>query len=110
MLVYMKDRIIPVKIQDVAYFYSSNERVVVGTRKGEEMPLDKTLDAVMGMLSEDDFFRANRQFVIARDAIEYVSVWFGNRLSVTLSVATPEKIVVSKAKVAEFKKWMSGMS
>ena len=108
-LVYVKDRIIPLRVQDIAYIYSSNEKVEIGTLKGEVLPFDKTLDHIMAQLPTGDFFRANRQFIISRDAVEDISVWFGSRLSVNLTVAVPEKIVVSKARVPEFKRWISGM-
>lgn len=108
-LVYVKDRIIPLRVQDIAYIYSSNEKVEIGTLKGEVLPFDRTLDHVMAQLPADAFFRANRQFIISRDAVEDISVWFGNRLSVNLSVSVPEKIVVSKARVPEFKRWISGV-
>ena len=108
-LVYVKDRIIPLKTEDIAYLYSSNEKVAVCTLKGEHFPFDRTLDAVMAQLPEEGFFRANRQFVISREAIADISVWFGNRLSVNLSVEVPEKVVISKARVPEFKRWISGI-
>ena len=108
-LVYVKDRIIPLKTEDIAYLYSSNEKDAVCTLKGEHFPFDRTLDAVMAQLPEEGFFRANRQFVISREAIADISVWFGNRLSVNLSVEVPEKVVISKARVPEFKRWISGI-
>jgi two-component system LytT family response regulator len=40
-------------------------------------------------------------------AIKDVSIWFGNKLSINLNVEVPEKIIVSKARVAEFKHWFS---
>ena len=58
-LVYVKDRIIPLKTEDIAYLYSSNEKVAVCTLKGEHFPFDRTLDAVMAQLPEEGFFRAN---------------------------------------------------
>ena len=33
-------------------------------------------------------------------------MWFGSRLSLHLTVDTPERIVISKARVPEFKAWM----
>ena len=48
-----------------------------------------------------------RQFVISRSAVKDVSVWFGNKLAINLIMDTPEKIIVSKARVAEFKHWFS---
>ena len=34
-----------------------------------------------------------------------ISVWFDSKLSVNLSGAIPEKIIVSRARVSEFKDW-----
>lgn len=108
LLIHVKDRIIPLKTDDIAYCYSSNEKVTVCTLKGDMLPYEKTLENIAALLPENNFFRANRQFVISREAIEDISVWFGNRLSVNLCVDVPEKIVISKARVPEFKKWISG--
>ena len=58
------------------------------------------------MLSPAKFYRANRQFIISREAVADISVWFGSRLAVNLKVETPEKIIVSKARVPEFKQWL----
>ena len=69
-------------------------------------PLDRTLEALQGLLPEADFFRANRQFIVARSAVREIVVWFGSRLSLTLQVPTPERIVISKARVPEFKQWL----
>ena len=59
----------------------------------------------MAELDPNVFFRANRQFIIAHKAIKDISIWFGSKLSVNLRVAVPEKIIVSKARVPEFKAW-----
>ena len=47
-------------------------------------------------------------FIISRDAVNDISVWFGSRLALNLSVSTPERIVISKARVPKFKKWLTG--
>lgn len=108
-LIHVKDRIIPLKTEEIAYFYSSNEKVTICTFKGVSFPFDKTLETIMTQLPENDFFRANRQFIIARGAIEDITIWFGNRLSINTTTPAPEKIVISKARVPEFKRWISGM-
>lgn len=107
-LVYVKDRIVPVKPEDIAYLYSSNERVVLCTVKGDTFPFDKTLDWALDQLPANLFFRANRQFIISREVIGDISLWFGSKLSVNLTVPVPEKVVVSKARVPEFKRWLAG--
>jgi two-component system LytT family response regulator len=37
-----------------------------------------------------------------------MSIWFGNKLSVNLKIPITEKIIISKARVKEFKQWISG--
>ena len=70
--------------------------------------MDNTLDELEGILNPEIFFRANRQFIISRKAIKDIDLWFNNRLSVNLKVSVPEKILVSKARVPEFKSWFGG--
>ena len=65
------------------------------------------LDDLLEQLDPTQFFRANRQYIVSRGAIKDVSIWFGNKLAINLYVETPEKIIVSKARVAEFKVWFT---
>jgi two-component system LytT family response regulator len=108
-LVHYKDKIIPLNIDDVAYFYISNERVTAVTLSSERYNIDRTLESLQATLPDDEFFRANRQFIIARKAVKDIAVWFGSRLSLNLSVETPEKIIISKARVPEFKQWLTSV-
>lgn len=105
-LVHVRDRIIPLDRDRIAYCYTSNERVTACDYDGAVYPLDKTLEALEALLPAEDFFRANRQFIVARRAVKEIVVWFGSRLSLHLTVDTPERIVISKARVPEFKAWM----
>lgn len=105
-LVRMRDRIIPLQRDRIAYCYTSNEKVTACDFDGETYPLDKTLEALQALLPERDFFRANRQFIVARRAVKEIAVWFGSRLTLHLTVDTPERIVISKARVPEFKTWL----
>lgn len=108
-LAYVKDRIVPLKTEEIAYCYTTNEKVTATLYSGQSFPMDKSLDSLLSLLPENDFFRANRQFIIARKAIADISVWFGSRLAVNLSVDVPERIIISKARVPEFKRWISGV-
>ena len=105
-LVRVRDRIIPLQRDRIAYCYTSNEKVTARGFDGETYPLDKTLEALQALLPERDFFRANRQFIVARRAVKEIAVWFGSRLTLHLTVDTPERIVISKARVPEFKTWL----
>ena len=108
-LVHVRDKIIPLKRDEIAFFHTQNELVSAYTYTGAVYPMDKTLEALQALLPTGDFFRANRQFIIARSAVDDISVWFGSRLSVNLKVDVPEKIIVSKARVPVFKDWLTSV-
>lgn len=105
-LARIKDKIIPISEEDIAFFYTSEERVSVTTLNGKSYPVDGTLESIYGELYSNHFFRANRQFIISRKAIKDISVWFGSRLALNLTIDTPERIIISKARAAEFKSWI----
>jgi DNA-binding LytR/AlgR family response regulator len=108
-LIPVRDKIIPLDIRRVAFFYTTDEKVRATDFDGTSYPMDRSLDKLTKVLSERDFFRANRQFIVAREAIADISVWFGHRLSLNLKVKTPETIVISKDRVPEFKRWFMGI-
>ena len=107
-LVQVRDRIRPLRTEEVAFFYTCEEHVTAHTCAGEVLAIDRTLEALSSVLDERDFYRANRQFIIARKALKDISVWFGSRLALNLSIETPERIIISKARVPKFKKWLTG--
>ena len=105
-LVRFRDKLIPVSQSEIAYCYTSEEKVYAYGYNGERYLMEYTLEALHGMLSQKKFYRVNRQFIISRDAVVDISVWFGSRLSVNMKVEIPEKIIVPKARVSEFKQWL----
>ena len=105
-LVHYKDKIIPLSIDDVAFFYTSNEKVSAFTYSGERYIIDRTLEALQALLPTDEFFRANRQYIVSRRSVKDIAVWFGSRLALNLNQEVPEKIIISKARVPEFKQWL----
>ncbi len=102
-----RDKLVPLATKDIAYAYIDSKSVKLVTHENKTYYLTHTLDDLMAQLDPNMFFRANRQFVVSRDAIKDVSIWFGNKLAINLNVEVAEKIIVSKARVAEFKCWFS---
>lgn len=58
------------------------------------------------MLDPSRFTRANKQYIIARDSVKEITVWFDNRLLIKLNIETSEPIYVSKNRAPEFKAWV----
>ena len=106
-LVPERDKLLPLPTANIAYIYIDTKTVKAITMDGHSHYMSQTLDEIMNQLNPDDFFRANRQYIISRKAIKDMTVWFGNKLSINMLVDVPEKIIISKAKVSEFKAWFS---
>lgn len=106
-LVAFKDKLIPLAVNDIAFFYTENKNVRAHTFDNRAYLIEHTLEELAGMLDPYAFFRANRQFIVAHSAITDMSLWFSGKLYVNLKVSTPEQITVSKNRVGEFKIWFT---
>ena len=106
-LVPVRDKLIPVDLDDVACIYSSERSTMLYLKDGKTMPYSKSLDAIAASLDPKHFIRANKQYIVSKSAIKDIVVWFDSRLLVRLPVELPEPIYVSKNKASEFKNWMT---
>ena len=105
LLIPYRDKLLPLSVDKIIYIRAENKGAVIVTADGKENFIDYTLDRFAKQLSPHCFFRANRQYLVAHDAVESVSIWFGGKLTLNLIMPTPDKVVVSKAKNKEFKEW-----
>lgn len=99
------NKLIPLEATSIHCIYIENGIVKALCHDDRIFVLEYTLDELINMLNPQDFFRANRQFIIARKAIKDVDLWFNNKLLINLKNQAPHKIFISKAKGLEFKKW-----
>ena len=106
-LIPYKDKFIPLAIHKIACFYSENKMVKIITEDNQVYNMDSSLEDLYTQLDPALFYRANRQYIVSHKAIKDISVWFGSKVSINLIVSVPEKIIVSKARVSEFKAWFT---
>ena len=106
LLVYHKDKILPVKLDQIAVFYIEDEMTCLLTLSSVVHTVNKTLEE-LEQLTTNQFYRANRQILINRRAIKEASQYFGRKLSVSLLIPFGQKIIVSKEKSAGFLKWLA---
>jgi len=106
-LVPEKDKLVPLSTADIAYICIDEKMVKAVTYSNRTYYLDQSLDELGEQLNPADFFRANRQYIISRKAVKDLSFWFGSKMAINLTLNTPERIIISKAKVGEMKRWMT---
>lgn len=105
-LVPYKDQLLPVNVWDIACFYTSDKNTFIYLKNGQRYSYAKALEQIISTLNPNDFIRANKQFILARNSVTNITVWPDSRLLITLDVQAPESIFVSKNKASEFKSWM----
>ncbi|MDB4443599.1 LytTR family DNA-binding domain-containing protein [Saprospiraceae bacterium] len=106
-LVQKGDKLIPIATHDFAFFFIKNG-VVRGTTNGNiTYHLDAKLEDLENELNSNDFFRANRQYLIQRYAIKNLSFYNNGRLIINTSPNSIEQIIVSKANKPKIKSWLN---
>lgn len=102
------DKLLPVSVDMIQLFYIKDGIVKAVLADNTEHTFPQTLDELTECLNPALFFRANRQYLLSREAIKDIDLWFNSRLSINLRHPVgSEKILVSKTKVTEFKEWFS---
>lgn len=105
-LVYYKDKIIPIRLEDVALFYIRNEITHLITFDKTTYLVNKTLDEVE-KLGTGAFFRANRQYLVNRKAVADASSYLSRKFSLSLTIPFNDTITVSKEKMQSFLNWLA---
>ena len=109
-LIRLNDRIVPVNVRDIAYFYSEAKSTFIVTRDGKTFVLDDSLDAIETGLDPKAFFRISRGAIIAENVIDSASKLLGGRLRLTLAPGIPAAtdLTVSRARADAFLEWLEG--
>lgn len=106
-LVYHQDKLIPLEVNDISWFYKSNQVTYACTISNKKYVINDALDKIQNEVSAVNFYRANRQFIVSKNAIENIAIYFNGRLIVNILPKPDEKILVSKAKATDFKNWLA---
>lgn len=101
---YYKEKIIPIQSEDIAYFSLNYQSIFAHTEKSKWF-LNESLTQIQERLPQNNFYRANRQYIIQRKYIKEVENYFGGRLKIKLTI-DHEKILISKDNCKKFKDWL----
>lgn len=108
-LVRFRDKMLPIKTEAFTYFFTKDGLVYGCVREGNIYNIENTLEELEDTLDPTQFFRANRQFIVSREAIHEVDFYFNGRLSLKTQPLPTEKILVSKERVPVFRKWFEAV-
>ena len=101
-----KERTVVFKVEEIVYFSIQNDITYLHTFNGRKSSILKKIEYVASVCDPKQFFRINRQMLVNRKAIVSYEPYFNRKIILHLSIKTEEKLVVSRLKVSEFKKWL----
>jgi DNA-binding LytR/AlgR family response regulator len=104
-LLNFQDKLLPVLVDSIAYFFISDGIVYAQLSTREQFPIDLKMDDIMEQLDPSLFFRANRQFIIAKNSIKEIILYFNSRILLKMHIPSTEDVIISREKVTLFKKW-----
>lgn len=104
-VVRLNDRIVPVTTDQIAYFFSEDKSNYLVTFDGGRYLVDSTMDAILADVDPAKFFRINRGCILSLSCIDSAVVVSG-RYSVNVHPASGVQMVVARARVDDFLKWL----
>lgn len=104
-LVSYRHKMMMIGVEEVAYIYVKERGVFIKKKDNQEYLIDFFLDDLEKQLDPDQFYRANRQFLISRSAIKEIEPYFNGRLILFASPEAHTSITISKEKATHFKRW-----
>ncbi|GAB3541617.1 LytR/AlgR family response regulator transcription factor [Spirosoma fluminis] len=105
-LVRQGGRLIPLPVDQIAYFFSKQKMTFAKTWDNRFHSIDYHLDELEKMIDPRLFYRANRQFIISPRAVERIRQQAYNRLNVELRPASEDEVFISRDKAVDFRTWM----
>lgn len=106
LLLHVRDKIVPVKTDEIAFLHYNNGVVSVNLFSGRVFFVEEQMEGLEKKLNPAHFYRVNRQFIIQRSAVEQIERYFSRKLSVKLIRKVPEPVIVGKLKVTAFLEWL----
>lgn len=107
-MIHYRDRLLPVSLDKIAMFYLENEVNHLLLFSGQTYLISDTLEDVEKQLNIQ-FFRANRQFLVHRNALKEAVEYFPRKMKLVLNFPFDREIIVSKEKKPKLIQWMNSL-
>ncbi|MEM6516595.1 MAG: LytTR family DNA-binding domain-containing protein [Bacteroidota bacterium] len=106
LLTYVRNELLPVLMEDIAYVYVENTITYIVQRSGKKSTTTESLDQIFSYLDENTFFRANRQIIVAITSIERIVKYGKSQLKIEVNPPSEIDMTIGKNKAAAFKQWL----
>ena len=106
-LVYHKEKIIPIPIHEIALFYIDEKVLRLIDDKSNNFIINYKLEE-LEKIGGNQFYRANRQYLVNRNFIKEINTYTNRKQKVILTISFNQEILISKEKTTSFLEWIKG--
>ena len=108
-LVHMGERIVPVAVKDIAYFYAEDKQTWLVPLASQRYLVDDSLEVAGEQLPAGKFFRISRSVILSSEAIESVLKLPGGRMKISPApgIKAYTDLTVSRSRSDEFLSWLA---
>ena len=95
-----------IEVNEILYFYSQEKATFCHTTDGRNFSLDYSLEELEEMVDQELYFRVNRKYLVAANAILDMISYTNSRLKLVLKGSQDNDVIVARERVADFKSWL----
>lgn len=95
-----------IDIANVSHFVTDEKKVYAMMADGSKHSINYTLEQLIQRLDPMQFFRANRQYIVARRAIHRIQTYGNRQMLIKLKAYGDVQVIVSKENVAQLSSWI----
>ncbi len=107
-LIKVGQRYRTIEVADINFFEAEDKTVYLHSIEGQRYIVNHSLDELELLLHPKQFFRANRQFIIALKSVHTMHAGFNGKLNVLLGKGAKQEVVVSRKRAGALKEWLGG--
>ncbi len=105
-MIKVGEKIKSIATDDVLYFFSREKATYLITNEGKKYLIDYSVEQLEELTDSQKYFRINRKYLIAVNAIDDIVRYSNSRLKTKLHHSDVDDIIVSRERVQEFKRWL----
>lgn len=104
--VYQNGKYIPLNPREILYITTIGRNTIIRSKAGQ-FTTNHTLAEMEEKLSDYNFFRSHRSYLINLDEVKEIHNWFNGTFQIVLNGVEDIKVAVSRNKASEFKEIMN---
>ena len=105
-LVFKHNKYFIVPTESIAFFYIKYETTTMVGFDGQEYFVNHSLENIQNLVTDKQFYRLNRQYLVNFQSVKEVEHYFARKLLVNLVLPVRDQLLVSKEKVTKFLHWL----